>query len=88
MTGYNLPPGVSVRDLPGNRPEDEAGEARYDAIYERLQPLIGERDDKVVWQVIEELDKLLAAAYGEGYAQGKTDEAQAQDYLKGEYEKK
>lgn len=22
MTGYNLPPGVSVNDIPGNRPED------------------------------------------------------------------
>ncbi len=26
MGGYNLPPGVSVRDIPGNRPEDELAE--------------------------------------------------------------
>ena len=24
MTGFNLPPGCEVSDLPGNRPEDEA----------------------------------------------------------------
>ena len=23
MTGYNLPPGVNVSDIPGNRPEDD-----------------------------------------------------------------
>jgi hypothetical protein len=26
MTGWNLPPGVNVSDIPGNRPEDEIWE--------------------------------------------------------------
>ena len=30
MTGYNLPPGVSDSDLPGNRPEDEAWDEYWD----------------------------------------------------------
>lgn len=30
MTDYNLPPGVSISDIPGNRPEDEA----WDKLYE------------------------------------------------------
>jgi hypothetical protein len=33
MTGWNLPPGCNVSDLPGNRPEDLA----RDAFVERLQ---------------------------------------------------
>jgi len=32
MTGFNLPPGVSVNDLPGNTPED----ARFEELAERL----------------------------------------------------
>jgi hypothetical protein len=32
MGGYNLPPGCSVSDIPGNRPED----AEWDEIYERF----------------------------------------------------
>lgn len=30
MGGYNLPPGCSVSDIPGNRPEDEAWEKLWD----------------------------------------------------------
>lgn len=32
MTGWNLPPGVSVSDIPGNRPEDEAWERLMDRL--------------------------------------------------------
>lgn len=32
MTDSNLPPGVSERDIPGNRPEDEAAEKLADTI--------------------------------------------------------
>lgn len=31
MTGFNLPPGCSVSDIPGNRPEDMAEEAWWEA---------------------------------------------------------
>jgi hypothetical protein len=36
MTGWNLPPGVSVRDLPGNEPEDPVALAVYDILYEAM----------------------------------------------------
>jgi hypothetical protein len=36
MTGWNLPPGVSTRDLPGNEPEDPVALAVYDILYEAM----------------------------------------------------
>lgn len=36
MTGWNLPPGVNVSDLPGNRPEDIAAEEFWNAFEEKL----------------------------------------------------
>ena len=32
MSGFNLPPGCSLRDIPGNRPED----AEWDSLFEWL----------------------------------------------------
>lgn len=34
MGGWNLPPGVSVSDIPGNRPEDEEWERLWDRLVE------------------------------------------------------
>jgi hypothetical protein len=39
MTGFNLPPGCSVSDIPGNRPEDIEYERRRDG---RVNALIAE----------------------------------------------
>lgn len=36
MAGFNLPPGVSVSDIPGNRPEDEA----YDRLVQKLDEAV------------------------------------------------
>lgn len=36
MTGFNLPPGCKVSDLPGNRPEDEAFEKALQEAEEEL----------------------------------------------------
>lgn len=36
MTGWNLPPGVNVGDIPGNRPEDEAEEKAYERMAEEM----------------------------------------------------
>jgi hypothetical protein len=33
MTGFNLPPGCNVSDIPGNRPEDEAWEKITDEFW-------------------------------------------------------
>jgi hypothetical protein len=34
VSGYNLPPGCSVSDIPGNRPEDQAWEELWDWLME------------------------------------------------------
>jgi hypothetical protein len=36
----NLPPGVSERDIPGNRPEDEAEERFYEEVHKRLADVV------------------------------------------------
>lgn len=36
MTGWNLPPGCSVSDLPGNRPIDEAWDEWFDSEIDRV----------------------------------------------------
>ncbi len=36
MTGFNLPPGVNINDLPGNRPEDLAEERFWEELDERF----------------------------------------------------
>lgn len=41
MTGFNMPPGCSPSDIPGNRPEDLAEEARRDHIHTRLTLVTG-----------------------------------------------
>lgn len=36
MSDFNMPPGVRVSDIPGNRPEDEAWEVFCDKVYDKL----------------------------------------------------
>lgn len=38
MSGYNLPPGVRVSDIPGNTPDDEAFEAWCETCDETNEP--------------------------------------------------
>jgi hypothetical protein len=74
MTGWNLPPGCNVRDLPGNSPGEQAAEALGDALYELLPD--GEWFDAV----FEFVQKVQSTAYAEGYAQGASDERMAQEW--------
>jgi hypothetical protein len=37
MTGFNLPPGCNVSDLPGNSREDYIAEAAYNQVCEQLE---------------------------------------------------
>lgn len=39
MSGFNLPPGCSVSDIPGNRPEDLAEEAFWEALADKADGL-------------------------------------------------
>ena len=71
MTGWNMPPGCNVRDIPGNRPEDEAAEALADRIYDALLlPDTRETDE-----IVDRLMKLCGDVYAEGHAQGQSDAA-------------
>jgi hypothetical protein len=70
MAGFNLPPGCSVSDIPGNRPEDLAAEALYDKIYDILAPFGG---SAVTESVADAIYKLCGEVYGGGYAQGQDD---------------
>lgn len=54
MTGWNLPPGVNVNDIPGNRPEDEAYEVFWEKLDEEFQSRYGKK-------AIETIDSILAS---------------------------
>jgi hypothetical protein len=75
MTGWNLPPGCNVSDLPGNRPEDERNEALWDTIADILTEHGVNCDSPAAKKIIEAVAKLCGDSYGEGYQQGVNDSA-------------
>lgn len=78
MGGFNLPPGCSVHDIPGNRPEDLAAEAFYDAIYEQFPASMADADmEKIADWVWEKVN----AAHSDGYAQAQADERMAKECI-------
>jgi hypothetical protein len=75
--GWDLPPGCSVRDLPGNRPEEQAEEAFFDLVYEQFPATMSEDDkEKLAAWMWEQVGK----AYGDGYQQATADSKQAEEY--------
>lgn len=75
MTGSNLPPGVGVNDIPGNRPEDLAEEEFWEKLGEMCPDVPGWMwDDEAVQSLVESARDL---AYSAGYSQGSADEAVA-----------
>lgn len=68
---FNMPPGVSVNDIPGNRPEDLAEEAWWDKLGE-LCPDVPEEvwDDERVQKLVESARDL---AYSTGYDEGRAE---------------
>jgi restriction endonuclease Mrr len=85
MTGWNLPPGCSTRDLPGNTREEEEAEVAYDEIAMQLveAKLIDQFTVDEEW-----FDKLVmfimrkqGEAYGEGYREGGREERSHQEQL-------
>jgi hypothetical protein len=71
MPDFNMPPGVSVNDIPGNRPEDLAEEAWWEKLGE-LCPDVPEEiwDDERVQKLVESARDL---AYSTGYQEGRAD---------------
>jgi len=76
--GWDLPPGVSTSDLPGNRPEDAAIEAAYDEAYELISKAgLLDVDEEKVDEIAELIVKAMGDAYSKGYAASRADEAEA-----------
>lgn len=73
MSGWNLPPGVSVGMIPGNRPEDDEAEAFWQALYGRLTPEQGALLDSAPgeWEALIEI--VRDVAYEAGRAAEKAD---------------
>jgi hypothetical protein len=88
MGGFNLPPGVSVGDIPGNRPQDLAEEAFWGALnaaFEKEHPVYTSILKLQVWE--KDDDNLMNAflAYAEmardmGFDRGAA-EAQAEHQM-------
>jgi len=76
MTGFNLPPGCSVNDIPGNRPEDIAEEAFWDILIGRVEAEGGSGlpagwyDDKAIVALIEVVRDM---EYAQGFGDGRDD---------------
>ncbi len=69
MSGFNLPPGCSVNDLPGNTRADQIEEDIWDKIYEVF-------DNDVTDEIAHKVRKLVDDAYEYGYQSARQDAAE------------
>jgi RNA polymerase-interacting CarD/CdnL/TRCF family regulator len=77
--GWDLPPGVTTSMLPGNTPEDQAEEAKLDAIYTAIE-LAGYAPDEKSERLAESFSKLMDTAYADGRRDAQADEDMAKEY--------
>ena len=80
MSGFNLPPGCSVSDLPGNSKADQEAELLADSVYALFESVNVTMSDAALDKVIEWVSKLQSDAFADGYSMGAADERMAQDY--------
>ena len=82
--GWDLPPGVSVRDIPGNRPEDEAAETLAEKVFDVLEKAgltgktSGEQDG--IDSAVEQLCQIIGEADTTGRSSALSDFSAAQEY--------
>ena len=74
--GWDLPPGVSTSDLPGNSREEQEVEAFVEGVYEMLGEYAA-NDEKLAEVVATWALALRGNAYSEGYQQGMADAEEA-----------
>lgn len=75
MTGWNMPPGCNVSDIPGNRPEDQEAEAFFDLFYdaeEKARKAHG-TGDAYVEAMAQWVWEKMGEAWQKGHAQGESD---------------
>lgn len=82
MTGFNLPPGVSVNMIPGNRPEDLADEAFWEKLYELAHKESGNHTELDNMMDNDTVQLLVQKARELGYIEGTNDEKMNQDLEK------
>jgi hypothetical protein len=85
MTSWNMPPGCSVSDIPGNTPADQASEALYDRIYEILdkpgfKEITDHWDEPHVDQLVNDIAKMVGDSWQDGYKNGQADEGMAREH--------
>jgi hypothetical protein len=83
VTGWNLPPGCNVSDLPGNSAADAEYEAWAEDVYERLTAALKTGNHypvEVSDALFKAVEKLCTEAYCRGYDQARADEAEAAFY--------
>jgi len=73
MTGFNLPPGCNVSDIPGNSPDEIAADDLMDEVFEKVESET-DKDALALW-VLEK----LADTYAKAYQRGMSDEAMARE---------
>lgn len=56
MTRFNLPPGVEVHHIPGNRPEDDNYERFHNSIQKMLEESVGEQRAAHFFEYIDKED--------------------------------
>ena len=82
--GWDLPPGVSVRDIPGNRPEDEAAETLADKVFDVLEKagLTGKTsgEQSGIDSAVEQLCQIIGEADTTGRSSALSDFSAAQEY--------
>lgn len=71
MTGFNLPPGCNVSDIPGNRPEDIKQELIEDEFFEH-------KLTKSEWSQIEKQYDIVCKAIWYGYEIGIKEQQQTE----------
>jgi len=77
MTAFNMPPGCSPRDIPGNGPHDQDEEALANYVWDQLECKLPDEQIEAVYQWV---SALRGAAYSEGYKAALADAALAAEY--------
>ncbi len=76
MTGFNLPPGCNVSDLPGNSKAEQEAEAFEEALSEVVGVMEEVRFEKLLnWS-----RQQINLAFASGYQQAQADEAEAHEH--------
>ena len=70
MTGFNMPPGCSPNDIPGNRPEDTKREELWNQFYEILIESGVAKDTPETEAAFEKLEKIILQVERDGYTDG------------------